>query len=123
MPRATAATPAMTTSQAPRTQAWPSGVAMRTRTSAPKPAAARRAPCGRCCCCIGLNLPRRRMVQSTYCGDMEESGSIYAEGRARLTDLVAEADPDGRTRPVPGCPRWAVKDVIAHVTGVCADVV
>ena len=53
---------------------------------------------------------------------MEETGSIYAEGRARLTDLVLSADPDGRTSPVPGCPHWAVKDVIAHVTGVCADV-
>jgi uncharacterized protein (TIGR03083 family) len=53
---------------------------------------------------------------------MQESGSIYAEGRARLADLVASADPEGTTSPVPGCPQWAVKDVIAHVTGVCADV-
>jgi len=53
---------------------------------------------------------------------VEESGSIYAEGRARLTDLVLAADPEGRTAPVPGCPEWAVKDVIAHVTGVCTDV-
>lgn len=53
---------------------------------------------------------------------MEGIGSVYAEGRVRLTDLVMSEDPDGRTRPVPGCPEWAVRDVLAHVTGVCADV-
>jgi len=49
-------------------------------------------------------------------------GAIYAEGRTRLTGLVSAADPEGRTAPVPGCPQWAVRDVMAHVTGVCADV-
>ena len=53
---------------------------------------------------------------------MEGIGSIYAEGRTRLSDLVRSTDPEGRTAPVPGCPQWAVHDVIAHVTGVCADV-
>ena len=53
---------------------------------------------------------------------MSEIGSIYAEGRARLTDLVASAEPDQHTLRVPGCPEWVVRDVIAHVTGVCADV-
>jgi uncharacterized protein (TIGR03083 family) len=53
---------------------------------------------------------------------MDESGSIYAEGRARLTELVMAEDPKGATAPVPGCPQWAVHDVIAHVAGVCADV-
>jgi uncharacterized protein (TIGR03083 family) len=53
---------------------------------------------------------------------VEGIGSIYAEGRVRLTELVTAEDPDGATAPVPGCPQWAVHDVIAHVTGVCADV-
>ena len=53
---------------------------------------------------------------------MADIGSIYAEGRARLTDLVASADPQQHAARVPGCPQWAVRDVIAHVTGVCADV-
>jgi uncharacterized protein (TIGR03083 family) len=53
---------------------------------------------------------------------MENIGSVYAEGRVRLTDLVTSKDPEGRTAPVPGCPEWAVRDVIAHVAGVCADV-
>ncbi|MBV9411661.1 MAG: maleylpyruvate isomerase family mycothiol-dependent enzyme [Acidimicrobiia bacterium] len=53
---------------------------------------------------------------------MDEIGSIYAEGRTRLTELVLSEDPEGLTAPVPGCPEWAVRDVIAHVSGVCADV-
>ena len=53
---------------------------------------------------------------------MEEIGAIYAEGRARLTELMASADPETVMTPVPGCPAWAVRDVIAHVTGVCTDV-
>lgn len=53
---------------------------------------------------------------------MDDMGPVYAEGRVRLTDLVASEDPEGRTAPVPGCPNWAVRDVIAHVTGICSDV-
>jgi uncharacterized protein (TIGR03083 family) len=48
-------------------------------------------------------------------------GKTYAEGRLRITDLVVglgeEAD-----RPVPTCPAWSVRDVIAHLAGVCADI-
>ena len=53
---------------------------------------------------------------------MDAIGSIYAEGRARLTSLAAPAGPEMCAAPVPACPAWAVRDVIAHVTGVCADV-
>ena len=53
---------------------------------------------------------------------MADMGPIYAEGRTRLTELVASADPEQHTVRVPGCPEWVVRDVIAHVTGVCADV-
>src|SRR4051794_7840415 len=120
MPKATAATPARTTSQAPRTHAWPSGVATRTNTRAARPAVARPAPGGRCC--MRALSPGDEWSNPPNLEEMEKSGSIYAEGRARLTDLLTDADPDGRTTPVPGCPHWAVKDVVAHVTGVCADV-
>lgn len=48
-------------------------------------------------------------------------GKTYAEGRLRITDLVLglgeEAD-----QPVPTCPAWSVRDVIAHLAGVCADI-
>jgi uncharacterized protein (TIGR03083 family) len=48
-------------------------------------------------------------------------GKTYAEARLRIADLVVglgeEAD-----RPVPTCPAWSVRDVIAHLAGVCADI-
>jgi uncharacterized protein (TIGR03083 family) len=45
-------------------------------------------------------------------------GEAYGELRARVTALVAEADP---TVAVPGTPEWTVKDVVAHLTGIVAD--
>jgi uncharacterized protein (TIGR03083 family) len=47
---------------------------------------------------------------------------VYAGGRARMRALVEGLD-DGRANAVvPACPRWRVRDVLAHVTGICADV-
>src|SRR5262249_34453842 len=54
---------------------------------------------------------------------VEGIGPIYADGRLRLADLVAAASSDEHMASVPGCPEWAVRDVVAHVTGVCADVI
>ncbi len=45
-------------------------------------------------------------------------GRLYAASRARITDLVADADP---ATPVPATPGWSVHDVIAHVRGVVQD--
>lgn len=49
-------------------------------------------------------------------------GRVYAEGRERLTALVEGLSEDEAATPVPGCPGWSVHDVLAHVTGVCTDV-
>jgi uncharacterized protein (TIGR03083 family) len=49
-------------------------------------------------------------------------GAAYAEGRRRLTALVGDLDDRGAATPVPTCPAWSVHDVVAHLTGVCADV-
>lgn len=47
---------------------------------------------------------------------------VYAEGRHRITDIARGlSDEEAQTR-VPTCPRWSVSDVIAHLTGVCADI-
>ena len=48
---------------------------------------------------------------------------LYADVRLRISDLV-RALPDGAARAtaVPGCPGWTVHDVVAHATGVVADV-
>lgn len=50
---------------------------------------------------------------------MGELGDLYAEGRNRIIDLVSDADP---STPVPTCPAWTVKDVLAHVAGIPADI-
>lgn len=53
---------------------------------------------------------------------MEEIGAIYGQGRERLFELVAGLDPEEAETPVPACPAWTVRDVIAHMAGCCADV-
>jgi len=51
-----------------------------------------------------------------------EVGALYAEGRQRLTGLVGGLRPEAGATPVSTCPAWTVKDVLAHLTGVCADI-
>lgn len=52
---------------------------------------------------------------------MVEAGAIYREGRQRLAGLAAGLDEVEAARPVPACPGWAVRDVFAHLAGVCTD--
>jgi uncharacterized protein (TIGR03083 family) len=47
-------------------------------------------------------------------GHLEE----YASVQDRLTQLVTDADAN---RLVPGCPGWHVRDVVAHLVGLCGD--
>lgn len=49
---------------------------------------------------------------------MGHYGDLYAQVRKRTSALVADADPE---TVVPCTPEWTIKDVIAHVTGICAD--
>ena len=42
-------------------------------------------------------------------------GELYAGTRARVTALVKELSEDELALPVPGCPAWHVRDVVAHV--------
>jgi uncharacterized protein (TIGR03083 family) len=48
--------------------------------------------------------------------------ALYAEGRDRIVELVAGADPAAVDGEVPACPAWSVHDVVSHLTGVGADV-
>lgn len=50
-----------------------------------------------------------------------EAGAIYREGRKRLAGLAAGLDEVDAALPVPACPGWSVRDVIAHLAGVCTD--
>lgn len=51
-----------------------------------------------------------------------DRAKAYADTRARITELVGGLDETRAATTVPGCPQWTVKDVVAHVTGVCADI-
>jgi uncharacterized protein (TIGR03083 family) len=47
---------------------------------------------------------------------------IYAEGRDRLIELVRTLDDADVARPVPLTPDWSIRDVLAHVCGLNADI-
>jgi uncharacterized protein (TIGR03083 family) len=49
-----------------------------------------------------------------------DTSEAYRSVRERMVGLAQSADP---TTPVPACPEWTVRDLLAHVTGVAADVV
>jgi uncharacterized protein (TIGR03083 family) len=53
---------------------------------------------------------------------VDQLGSVYAEGRRRVTDLVAALSPEEAATTVPTCPEWSVHDVVAHLAGSCRDV-
>ena len=50
-------------------------------------------------------------------------GDHYARIRHRLSDTVANLSTDELERPVPACPGWRVRDVIAHLLGVAEDAI
>ncbi len=47
---------------------------------------------------------------------------LYGESRSRLLALVSGLDERGLAAPVPACPGWRVRDVVAHLTAVGEDV-
>jgi uncharacterized protein (TIGR03083 family) len=49
-----------------------------------------------------------------------DTTEAYRAIRAAMTELAAGAD---GSAPVPACPDWTVRDLLAHVTGVAADLV
>ncbi len=49
-----------------------------------------------------------------------ETSEAYRSVRGRMIDMARAADP---ATPVPACPEWTVRELLAHVTGVAADVV
>ena len=53
---------------------------------------------------------------------MPQIGETYADGRARISQLLAGLTDDEADAPVPACPAWTVHDVAAHLVGGCADI-
>ena len=52
----------------------------------------------------------------------EQSVRVYRQVQERMTSLLVGASPEQLARQVPACPDWSVRDLLAHVTGVAADV-
>jgi len=46
---------------------------------------------------------------------------LYGDSRGRLLTLVSGLDEPGLATPVPACPGWRVRDVVAHLTAVGED--
>jgi uncharacterized protein (TIGR03083 family) len=53
---------------------------------------------------------------------MKGIGGLYGEGRLRLAEIAAGLRADELQRLVPACPRWTVRDLLAHLAGTCTDV-
>lgn len=53
---------------------------------------------------------------------MGDVAQVYEEGRTRITELVTGVDPSTMETVVPSCPEWRVTDVVAHLAGVCTDI-
>jgi uncharacterized protein (TIGR03083 family) len=50
-------------------------------------------------------------------------GALYETSRVRLTALIESIGSDADAAPVPGCPAWAVRDVVAHLAATAEDAV
>ncbi|HMF03233.1 MAG TPA: maleylpyruvate isomerase N-terminal domain-containing protein [Acidimicrobiia bacterium] len=53
---------------------------------------------------------------------MADYAQTYGALRGRVADLVGDADDDQLDRHVPAAPEWRVRDVVAHLSGVTADI-
>lgn len=50
--------------------------------------------------------------------------AAYIDLRARMVAMLRDLDPAvAASTPVPACPAWTVTDAMAHVAGVCVDIV
>jgi uncharacterized protein (TIGR03083 family) len=51
-----------------------------------------------------------------------DNAAAYAAARARISALVKVLDVSVASTPVPACPEWTVREVVAHLTGICDDI-
>ena len=48
---------------------------------------------------------------------------VYRDARTRVTATALELTADELDTVLPACPQWTVRDLLAHLTGVAADIV
>lgn len=53
---------------------------------------------------------------------MVDYAQTYRDTRGRIVGLVQDLDHDQLDMIAPATPEWRVRDIVAHLTGVCADV-
>lgn len=53
---------------------------------------------------------------------MTDYAQIYSALRARVCDLVREVDEQQLERLAPAAPEWRVRDLVAHLSGITADI-
>jgi uncharacterized protein (TIGR03083 family) len=53
---------------------------------------------------------------------MTNHAQAYRDLRGRVVDLVRDADDEQLHAVAPATPEWRLRDIVAHLTGVCADV-
>ena len=56
-------------------------------------------------------------------GDVADYAAMYSNLRHRIVGVVHDADRPALDLMVPAAPDWRVRDVVAHLSGVCADIV
>ncbi|MGH9027395.1 MAG: maleylpyruvate isomerase N-terminal domain-containing protein [Acidimicrobiia bacterium] len=54
--------------------------------------------------------------------DLDIFAAAYRELRGRVSELAREADPEALETMAPAAPEWRVRDLLAHLSGVCADI-
>src|SRR3954464_1491409 len=65
------------------------------------------------------------MTDTTTQPQLRTLGALYEETRQRLINLVREATFDdffAAATPLPACPGWRARDVIAHLSGLATDI-
>jgi uncharacterized protein (TIGR03083 family) len=53
---------------------------------------------------------------------MTDYAQTYSALRGRVSDLVRKANPDQLERLAPAAPEWRVRDLVAHLSGITADI-
>jgi hypothetical protein len=48
--------------------------------------------------------------------------ACYRQSRIRIIEIVRTLEDEALTTRAPGCPAWSVRELLAHLTGVAADV-
>lgn len=62
------------------------------------------------------------MPSRSLLAEPDAIAAAYAGTRRRATELLRAAGPQVADRLVPACPHWTVTQLVAHMCGVCDDV-